>query len=105
MRSEREMQDISTTDFVNVREIAIVKAVAPNKRSTTKIALAFGCLIGGFAAPLVGLMLLIFHEMFNDDLLNRIGTVLMIVSIPLILVGSIFMDSVDGNDQRNSPSF
>jgi hypothetical protein len=91
------MQDISTTDFAGVREITIVKAVAPNKRSTTKIALAFGCLLGGFAAPFVGLLLLIFHEIFNDGLLNRIGTVLMIVSIPLILLGSIFMDSIDGN--------
>jgi hypothetical protein len=91
------MQDISATDFASVSEITIVKANAPNKRGTTKIALAFGCLLAGFATPLVGLMLLIFHEMFNDGLLNRIGTVLMIVSIPLILLGSIFMDSIDGN--------
>ncbi|HTK37594.1 MAG TPA: hypothetical protein VL325_03800 [Pyrinomonadaceae bacterium] len=89
------MQNISTTVFREVRETTRTAAPQSGKR-TTKIALAFGCLVAGFATPLAGLTFLVLHEMFNDELLNRIGTVLMIVSIPLILAGSVLMDSVDG---------
>lgn len=96
MRNEREMQKISTV-FAGVPKKAEADTAAPvNNRRTTMIALAFGCLFAGFATPFVGLVLLIFHEIFNDGLLNRIGTVLMIVSIPLILLGSILMDLIDG---------
>ena len=87
------MQNISTKIFREIGETTIVEP-QPGKR-TTKIALAFACLFAGFATPFVGLVLLIFHEMFNDGLLNRIGTALMIVSIPLILLGSILMDLID----------
>ena len=96
MRSKGEMQNISTKIFREISETTIVEP-QPDKR-TKRIALAFACLFAGFATPLVGLVLLIFHEIFNDGLLNRIGTVLMIVSIPLILLGSVLMDSVDGKN-------
>lgn len=90
------MQNVSTV-FASVHKATIVRAPAKNRR-TTKIALAFGCLFAGFVTPFVGLIFLILHEMFNDGLLNRIGTVLMIVSIPLILLGSILMDLIDGKN-------
>jgi len=93
MRSKREMQDISTTVFRGARETTTIALPHPGKR-TTKIAVAFACLFAGFATPFLGLILLIFHEIFNDGLLNRIGTVLMIISIPLILLGSVLMDRV-----------
>jgi len=99
MRSKGEMQNISTTVFREVRETTRTAAPQSGKR-TTKIALAFGCLVAGFATPFVGLVLLIFHEMFNDGLLNRIGTVLMVISIPLIMIGSVLMDSVEKNLKR-----
>lgn len=86
------MQNISTKVFREVNETTIVEPQSGKR--TTKITLAFACLFAGFATPFVGLILLIFHEIFNDGLLNRIGTVLMIVSIPLILLGSILMDLV-----------
>ena len=98
MRNEREMQNISTA-FASVHKATIVKAPAKNNRAA-KIALAFGCLFAGFATPFVGLIFLILHEMFNDGLLNRIGTVLMIVSIPLILVGSVLMDRVGEESEK-----
>lgn len=96
MRSKGEMQNISTKIFREVSETTIVEP-QPGKR-IKRIALAFACLFAGFATPFVGLILLIFHEIFNDGLLNRIGTVLMIVSIPLILLGSILMDLIDGKN-------
>ena len=97
MRNEKEMQNLSASAFAGSSESTIVTATVSGKRRVTKVALAFACLFGGFASSGIGFVLLIFHEIFNDSVLNSIGTVLMIVSIPLILLGSVFMDSVDGS--------
>jgi len=58
--------------------------------------LACACLIGGISAPLLGLALIIIHTILvNDNLFNQIGTGLMIISIPLLLMGSHFLDVSD----------
>lgn len=47
----------------------------------------------GLLAPLFGLAFIIIHSAIAEDrIFGQIGTILMIVSIPMLLVGSHFMD-------------
>ena len=71
-------------------------AASPGGRLNVKVLLttaALLCLVGGFLTPLLGLIILIIHTAVpGDHALERLGTGLMIASIPLLLVGSHLMD-------------
>ena len=54
-------------------------------------------IFGGISALFVGIVCVIVHGAFAHDMvLNKVGTGLLIVAIPMILVGSIFLDEIEG---------
>ena len=68
------------------------KPVAAGKRPLLTAVTLF-LFTGGFASPVIGLVFIIAHSVVpNDETLGRLGTVFMIVSIPMLLAGSHLMD-------------
>jgi len=56
---------------------------------------AFG-IFGGISSLFVGLICVVIHGVFSGDrVFDRVGTVLLIVAIPMILAGSIFVDEIE----------
>ncbi len=54
-------------------------------------------IFGGISALFVGIVCVIIHGAISHDVvLNQVGTGLLIVAIPMILVGSIFLDEIEG---------
>ncbi|MFN0279811.1 MAG: hypothetical protein ACKVRN_14625 [Pyrinomonadaceae bacterium] len=52
-------------------------------------------IFGGISALVVGLFAVVIHGIFPADRIwDRVGTILLIVAIPMILVGSIFLDEI-----------
>jgi len=71
----------------------IVPKVKTKSNFNTFLILAFISIVGGLFAIFVGFISIIFHAVLKDDvLLSQIGTVLMMISIPMLLVGGHFMD-------------
>jgi hypothetical protein len=79
---------------IHVESVAIQ---APKKTGGTLVsALAFVCLSWGVLAPILGLVFIIIHSAVQTDhVFGDIGTGLMVVSIPLLLAGSHFLDVWD----------
>ena len=62
------------------------------------IAASFG-IFGGIAALITGLLCVLIHSaLAGDKAFDTVGTVLLIAAIPMILVGSIFLDEIDGKN-------
>ena len=58
---------------------------------------SFG-IFGGIASLFIGLLFVVLHGVVKDDqIFDKCGTDLLIVAIPMILVGSIFLDEVQRN--------
>jgi hypothetical protein len=54
-------------------------------------------IFGGISALFVGLVFVIVHGVLSADIIfNKVGTGLLIVAIPMILLGSIFLDEIEG---------
>ena len=57
---------------------------------------SFG-IFGGISSLFVGLICIVIHGVISHDkIFDSVGTVLLIVAIPMILIGSIFLDEVEG---------
>jgi hypothetical protein len=70
--------------------------VSKQTGGTLASALAFVCLSWGVLAPILGLVFIIIHSAVEaDQVFGEIGTGLMVVSIPLLLAGSHFLDVWD----------
>ena len=55
-------------------------------------------IFGGVSALFIGLLCVVIHGLVaSDRSFDRVGTVLLIIAIPLILIGSVFLDEVGGN--------
>ena len=55
-------------------------------------------IFGGLAALFVGLLCIILHALIPADVtFSWVGTVLLIIAIPMILVGSVFLDEIEAN--------
>lgn len=55
--------------------------------------------LGGIAFLFTGLVCVVLHEIISADVIyNKVGTTLLIAAIPMILVGSIFLDEIRGTD-------
>lgn len=66
-------------------------------RSLVFSILAMFGIFGGISALFVGIVCVIVHGAVSHDVvLNQVGTGLLIVAIPMILVGSIFLDKIEG---------
>jgi hypothetical protein len=59
------------------------------------VAATFG-IFGGILALFIGLVCVIAHSVIaGDQTFDRVGTVLLMTSIPSILIGSIFLDEIE----------
>lgn len=78
------------------------RAVKPEReisRADLLAAIAMLLFAGGFTLPVVGLALIVTHSLIPGDLLfGRIGTALMIATIPVLLAGSHLMDLTDSRN-------
>lgn len=53
-------------------------------------------IFGGISALFSGLICVILHALISGDTaFDRVGTILLISAIPMILVGSIFLDEIE----------
>ena len=53
-------------------------------------------MLGGMSALFVGAMCTVCHGVLKQDVLfSQVGTVLLIIAIPMILLGSVFLDEID----------
>lgn len=53
-------------------------------------------IFGGISSLFVGILAVALHAVVSGDrLFDRVGTILLIVAIPMILVGSIFLDEIE----------
>ncbi len=53
-------------------------------------------IFGGISALFVGIVSVMIHAMVSADrIFDRLGTVLLIVAIPMILIGSMFVDEIE----------
>jgi hypothetical protein len=54
-------------------------------------------IFGGISSLFVGIISVIIHSMISSDrIFDEVGTILLIVALPMILVGSIFLDEIEG---------
>jgi hypothetical protein len=55
-------------------------------------------IFGGLSALFVGLVLVVLHGIVpRDATLSAVGTVLLVAAVPMILIGSIFLDEIEKN--------
>ena len=58
--------------------------------------LAMFGIFGGISALFVGLVLIVLHGIVSGDVMfDRAGTVVLVAAIPMILIGSIFLDAIE----------
>ncbi len=84
-------------------ENSIVKENSSARRIRRMILSPFLCsvlatlgIFGGISALFSGLICVILHALISGDTaFDRVGTVLLISAIPMILVGSIFLDEIE----------
>lgn len=54
-------------------------------------------IFGGISALFIGLVFVVIHGVLSADVtFNRVGTGLLIVAIPMILLGSVCLDEIEG---------
>ena len=88
----------------NVRELTNPEAGPWLRRTEANLRLrrmlfsafaAFG-VFGGVSALFVGIMFVVLHTMIaGDRMFDTLGTGLLIAAIPMILIGSIFIDKIE----------
>ena len=68
------------------------RSESQRKKLLYSILAAFG-VFGGISSLFVGIVFVILHGIVSDDtIFDRVGTGLLIAAIPMILMGSIFID-------------
>jgi len=79
--------------------LVATKAALMTLASWTPKVLASLGIFGGISALFIGLVFVVLHAVLSGDIVfNRAGTALLIVAIPMILLGSIFVDEVEGKE-------
>ena len=52
-------------------------------------------IFGGISSLVAGVMCVVIHSILQgDEMFNRVGTTLLILGIPMILLGSVFLDEI-----------
>ena len=87
---------------------ALDNALSPSSRSrgslrkalltpvVCSVLASFG-IFGGIASLFVGMICVLIHGLVSHDhIFDQAGTVLLIIAIPMILIGSIFLDEIQG---------
>lgn len=73
--------------------------VGLRKKVLNPVACSIGAAVaifGGISALITGLFCVLVHvAVVNDKMFDSVGTVLFILAIPMLLIGSILMDEID----------
>jgi hypothetical protein len=78
---------------VSIHRKQAAKPEIRRNRSELLTGIAMFLFASGFILPVAGMIFVIVHSILADDsVFDRIGTVLMIASIPVLLIGSHLMD-------------
>ena len=80
--------------------------IKPRSSLRKKLLTPFVCSIlaslgifGGISSLFVGIVCVVIHGVVSHDLVfDRVGTVLLIAAIPMILVGSVFLDEINNKN-------
>lgn len=86
------------------RENSIVQDIVRQESSRPMILSPFFCsivagfgVLGGISALFIGLLCVLIHSLFpTETAFDTVATFLLIAAIPMILVGAIFLDEVEG---------
>lgn len=55
-------------------------------------------IFGGLSALFIGLVCIVLHGIVPGDVMfSGVGTVLLVVAIPMILIGAVLLDEIEGN--------
>lgn len=81
------------TQFTIMKSEVLVSERTAKRRSRRCRTLGIACFVIGFSLPILGLVVIIAHVAAGGvTVLDRIGSVLMILSIPVLLTGSHLLD-------------
>ena len=98
MRREMELQ--GTTPPAPARSRGRIRAALRKtvlRPLPSSIFAAVG-IFGGLSSLFVGLACIVIHAIVpGDAVFDRVGTLLLVVAIPMILIGAIFLDEIEGN--------
>ena len=91
MKSETEAKQVS------------LQMLKPRSSLRQKLLTPFVCSIlaslgifGGISSLFVGIVCVVVHAVVSHDrVFDRVGTVLLILAIPMILIGSVFLDEIN----------
>ena len=88
---------------IGIKDTQLSSQVGSPRRTMRKAALTpFVCsvlaslgIFGGISALFIGVVSVIIHGLVSSDrIFDRAGTILLIIAIPMILVGSVFLDEI-----------
>ena len=92
MRSDTEIKHAALPRVVGPRGAIRRKLMSP----LVCAVLASLGVLGGVSALFVGIVSVVIHGILpQEHIFNRVGTILLIVAIPMILIGSIFLDEIE----------
>ncbi|MBK8466839.1 MAG: hypothetical protein IPL32_13500 [Chloracidobacterium sp.] len=78
----------------SVKRIVRKKVLSP---LVCSVLASFG-IFGGISSLFVGVVCVVIHGLVSGDgVFDSVGTVLLIVAIPMILIGAIFLDKIERN--------
>ena len=89
---------------IEAKQVVSPRTVKPRRTLLQKVLTPFVCSIfaslgifGGISSLFVGIISVLIHSMISSDrIFDEVGTILLILAIPMILVGSIFLDEIEG---------
>ncbi len=91
---------VKTHEPIQTRESAAAATIAARRASSSR-GIAAGLFGAGFFAPILGIGFFIAHSFLtNDWFFSRIGSILIVVCIPLLLAGSHFLDRAEPANER-----
>lgn len=93
MMSETEIEGVELNRSLTAKRSMRRAILTP---MVCSVLASFG-IFGGISSLFVGIVSVIIHSIVaSDTIFNRLGTGLLIVAIPMILAGSIFLDEIEG---------
>ena len=92
MKSEIEAKGVMSTQMIKPRSFLRKTLLTP---LVCSILASFG-IFGGISSLFVGIVCVLIHGMISRDrIFDEVGTILLIAAIPMILVGSVFLDEIN----------
>ena len=98
MKSEIETKQVLSPQRIVLRRSLRKKLLTP---LVCSILASLG-IFGGISSLFVGIVCLVIHGVVShDSVFDTVGTALLIAAIPMILVGSVFLDEINRDNRSN----